>query len=86
MTDYRVIDDPEQKFQLLSGPYKNTIYKYRSLRFNDDNTKAHFDYQLCYVPENVEINEEFELEIFRILMEIIEESLERSKTECSPKT
>lgn len=82
MTNFLVKGESEQKFELLDGKFAGVVYKYRTLSFSEDDTKAHFDYQLCYVPEGVEITKEFELEIFRILMQVIEESQNIAKTKC----
>jgi hypothetical protein len=62
ITDYIFVDDPSNDkvyaIKLTSGQYSNLIYKYGSIRLNEDENngvcKLSFAYKIIYIPKNLD--------------------------------
>lgn len=85
MNKYKIIFDDEYKdedtakIRILDGKYKDLVYHYNYVSFNEESVNLQFEYDIDETPEGLEVDKlesedrkEFEIVLGDILVDIVE--------------
>jgi len=85
MNKYEIIFDDEYKdedtakIRILDGKYKDLVYHYNYVSFNEESVNLQFEYDIDETPEGLEVDKlesedrkEFEIVLGDILVDIVE--------------
>ena len=85
MNKYKIIFDDEYKDEdtakiiILDGKYKDLVYHYNYVSFNEESVNLQFEYDIDETPEGLEVDKlesedrkEFEIVLGDILVDIVE--------------
>jgi len=75
--DYK--DEDTAKIKILDGKYKDLVYHYNYVSFNEESVNLQFEYDIDETPEGLEVDKleskdrkEFEIVLGDILVDIVE--------------